>query len=421
MGHFAAPRIPPWPKRVDVAVLCFLAQLIAYCDRVNMSVSAPSIMREYHWDTARMGWAFAGFFLAYIVMMIPAGMLADRSGPKRVLALGMGWWSVFTALTPLPRSLASLTATRIVMGAGESGTLPAINCALVRWFPKGKYSRATGLAWSGGYGGSIVAFPLATAILAAWGWRAVFYLFALLGAFWLPFWLLGASDRPELCRGISAAELKHITASRPDLPGAGPMPWRRFLSLPSVWAVLLLHFSSNWVSYVMISWLPTYLMSARRFSLASMALGATLPFVCSFISTNMAASLMDRLTPGRNRTRVRKWFLLPYAGCAFALLLVPRAANSTAIVGLLCAAMALLTSVTPVYSSNSLDLAPRYAGTFVAVQNGFANTAGVLAPVVIGYVAKDNGWGVAFAITAAVIGLGVLAFLLFGATVKLLD
>lgn len=414
-------RLLPWPKRVDVVVMCFLAQLIAYCDRINMAVAAPSIMREYHWSTAQMGWAFTGFFIGYTVLMVPAGMLADRYGPRRIFALGMGWWSMFTAMTPLPKSLAALTAIRIVMGAGESGTLPAINCTLVRWFPKEEYSRATALAWSGGYAGSIVAFPLASAILSAWGWRAVFYFFALLGALWLPFWLLGTSDRPEQCRSISPGELKKVAASRPDLPRAAATPWSRLLTLPPVWAVLLLHFSSNWCSYVMISWLPTYLVNARRFSLASMALGASLPFVCSLISTNIVGSLIDRLTPGRNRTRVRKWFLLPYTLSGVALLLVPAAASPAAIVSLLCAAMALLTSVTPVYSSNSLDVAPCYAGTFVAVQNGFANVAGILAPVIIGYVVKDAGWSPAFWLTAGVMALGALMFLVFGTTDRLVD
>ena len=190
-------RLLPWPKRVDLALLCFTALVIAYCDRVNLSVAAPSIIREYGWDTARMGWAFTAFFIGYTGFMIPAGRLTDRLGARRMFAFSILWWSVFTALTPIPQSLGALVAIRILMGMGESGVFPAMNSALVRWFPKQEYSRATAFCWSGGYAGSIVAFPIASAILALWGWRSVFFVFAGLGLLWLPFWWLGARNRPE--------------------------------------------------------------------------------------------------------------------------------------------------------------------------------------------------------------------------------
>ena len=81
----------PWPKRLDIATAWpSVALVIAYCDRVNISVAAPSMMREYGWDTAGMGWVLSGFFAGYALMMIPAGMLADRFGPKRVFAVAHG-------------------------------------------------------------------------------------------------------------------------------------------------------------------------------------------------------------------------------------------------------------------------------------------------------------------------------------------
>ena len=123
----------PWPKRWDVAILCFLAQIIGYCDRVNISVAAPELMRERHWDTVQMGCVFTAFFLGYTLSMIPIGIYMDRYGAKLLLTAGVIWWSVFTVL-----------------------------------------SRASGFCWSGGYAGSIIAFPLASAIGWLWGWRSIF-------------------------------------------------------------------------------------------------------------------------------------------------------------------------------------------------------------------------------------------------------
>jgi MFS family permease len=414
-------RLLPWPKRVDITLLCFIALVIAYCDRVNMSVVAPTLLKEYGWDTAQMGWVFTAFFIGYTSFMIPAGRLTDRIGPRRMFALSMAWWSLFTALTPVPRSLSVLVAVRILMGAGESGTFPSINSVLVRWFPKQEYSRATGFCWSGGYAGSIVAFPLASAILSTWGWQAVFYIFTALGLLWLPFWWFGATDHPEQSSAVSKSELAHIAASRPELRKVEAVPWRRLLGLPPLWAVWLLHFSSNWFSYVMITWLPTYLIMARKFSLADMAVGSALPFVCALAGTNIFGAAIDRLSRNRDRTRVRKWFLLPYAISALTLMLVPLAPGPVPTVVLLCIAMFLLTGATPVYASSSLDIAPRYAGTVVGIQSSVANLAGVLAPVVIGYLVKDFGWNSAFWLTAAVSAAGIIVFLLLGRAEKLVD
>jgi sugar phosphate permease len=411
----------PWPKRLDVALLAFVALVIAYCDRVNISVAAPSMMREYGWDTAGMGWALSGFFAGYALTMIPAGMLADHFGPKRVFAVAMAWWSILTAFTPLPRSLGALTALRVFMGAGESGTFPSMNGILVRWFPRQEYSRVTGFCWSGGYAGSIVGVPLGSLILATLGWRAIFWIFAAIGIIWVPVWYMSVTDQPEQSPAVADTELAYIRAARPEIRKAERVPWGRILSIPAFWGLFALHFSSNWFAYVMISWLPTYLLTAKGFSLSSMALGAALPYICALLASNGFGALIDRLSVGRNRTRVRKLFLIPYALSAVALMLVPQASTPRATVAMLCLAMAFLTAATPVYSSNSLDLAPRYAATVVGVQACIANFAGILAPVAIGYVARSGGWSMAFALTAAITAAGILAFALMGTAERVID
>ena len=411
----------PWPKRVDISLLSFLAMVIAYCDRVNLSVTAPMIMQEYHWDTVKMGWALSGFFMGYTFPMIPAGRLVDHFGPKRVFAAGMAWWSLFTAVTPLSRSVAGLTCMRAVMGVGQSGTIPSINRSLVNWFPRQEYSRAFGFSYSGGFAGPILAFPLASVLLHAFGWRSVFFVFAFFGFIWLPFWLLGASDKPETCASVGQPELDRILSARPSLQVIEKVPWVKLLCLPPYWALLMLHFSSNWFLYVIVSWLPSYLMLERHFSLANMAVGSALPFVSALLSCNIWAALIDHWTKKGDRTRVRKVFLLPFACAAGLMLFLPRISSPIGTVILLCLAMSFYTSIISIYTSGSTEIAPRYVGTVGGIQNCFANFAGVLVPVIVGYVVKISNWGSAFWVTAAVSWLGISLYLLFGKSEKLLD
>ncbi|HLJ85219.1 MAG TPA: MFS transporter [Candidatus Angelobacter sp.] len=413
-GLSGLPRLLPWPKRLDVSLLCFLGLFVATCDRANISVAAPSMMKEYGWDITTMGWVLSTFYVGYMGFMIPAGVLADRFGPKRIFALAMASWSSFTALTSLPRSLGVLGIVRTFMGIGESATIPSINAILARWFPPEEYSRTAGFTWSGGYGGIILAFPLASLILKFLGWRMIFYLFATLGGLWLIFWLKAIYDQPEDCPTISRAEMELIRSSRPQIKGDEPIPWSVILHTPEAWAVFALHFSSNWFTYFLMSWLPTYLVIGRHFSLRQMALGSALPFLCALCGTNLFGYLIDRVSRSSSRTHVNKTFLLPFACAAGILIVISKVSSSSVVVPLLCISATLMTSATPVFASGSLDLVPGSAGSFVGVQNSIANLSGVLAPVITGYLATSTGWMAAFSCTAAVCAFGITCYWLMG-------
>ena len=378
-----------WPRRVDAALLCFAANVIAHCDRISLSVAVPAIMGEYQWDTAQMGWVLSAFFAGYTLLMIPAGLAAQQFGPRRVFAACLAWWSLFTMLTPWPRSLAGFAAMRFSLGMGESGTAACINGTLARWFPPSEYARAAGLCWSAGYAAPMIAFPCASWILHQFGWRAIFIGFGLLGFLWLPFWW--RLEEP-------AAPQETVASS-----------WADLLRAPAVWAVFLLHFSSNWFLYVMISWLPTYLTLERKFSLPGMAAGAAVPFVFAWIGTNTFAWAIDRYAARGSAAMARKLFLAPYALAAASIFAVPRVETATAAVILLCAAMGLLAAATPIFSSASLRLAPSRAASLAGAQNAFANLAGIIAPAAVGYVAKTSGWPAAFALTAGICLAGITA------------
>jgi MFS family permease len=386
-----------------------------------MAVAAPFIIRDYGWSLARMGGVLSLFYVGYVAFMIPAGFLADRWGPKRVFGWGVAWWSLFTMLTPFPRSSWNMGLVRALIGTGESVTVPSISATLARWFPPAEYARAAAFSWSGGYAGSVLAFPLASMLLSFMGWRKIFYVFALLGAVWLVFWFLSAGNRPEECRRISQSELDHILSSRPSVCETRAVPWRRILREPASWAVFTLHFSSNWFIYFLMSWLPTYLQVARHFSLRNMAIGSSLPFVSALCATNLFGAMLDRLCRKRDHTLVSKLFLGTFVTAIGILFLLPYVASPAAIVGLLSLSTALLAGATPVYASGALHLAPRFAGSFVGVQNCIANLAGILAPVVTGYLAATHGWSAAFACTAVASALGISAYLLMGKVERIIE
>src|SRR2546421_7669141 len=101
----------------------FILSAVAYLDRVNISIAGSSIAAEYHLSNVQLGWIFSAFLVGYALFQTPGGWLADRLGPRRVLAAGVLWWGIFTALTALVSTKIALpvllfAAVRFLLCAG---------------------------------------------------------------------------------------------------------------------------------------------------------------------------------------------------------------------------------------------------------------------------------------------------------------
>jgi ACS family D-galactonate transporter-like MFS transporter len=124
------------PKaRWIMIVMCCLANTINYIDRANLAVAAPTMQRELGFDAATMGFILGGFFWTYAFMQMPFGWFADRVGARISLAVAVVWWSIFTAMTAVARSFATLLGCRLLLGIGEAGAYPSMAKVAANWFP----------------------------------------------------------------------------------------------------------------------------------------------------------------------------------------------------------------------------------------------------------------------------------------------
>jgi MFS family permease len=216
--------------------------LITYMDRANISVTAPAMESEFGLSKIEMGLVFSAFAWAYAVGQIPGGWLADRFGPKKVLLSIVSFWSLMTAMTAWTSGLLSLFSVRFVFGLGEAGAFPTATRAMQLWFPKEERGFIQGVTHCFSRI-AVAATPfVAVAIMTAYGWRWVFYSFALLGVVWTiafailyrnrpqehphvnrPNWLISAVDRQtqrfippknRLCRGGASSPRRTCGTSR---------------------------------------------------------------------------------------------------------------------------------------------------------------------------------------------------------------
>ena len=406
------------PARVRLLCLTFLSCAISYLDRVNLSVAAPVIIAERGLDEAQMGVILAAFFWGFALAHPVGGWLADRFGGKRVLAAGAAWWSLWTALTPL--GWPSLYAARVMLGAGEGVNTPAIQSLVGRWFPVHERSRAVALNLTGIQVGTVLGLPLSTWIMIRFGWPAIFYAYAAVGFVWVLVWWRAAFDRPEEHPRIGAAELALLRGGQEAAaatPAGHATPWRTLLGSRAVWALLLSTCCTNWIFFLFLTWLPTYLVKSQGFSLKAMGVFAMLPYLAAIVSGNGAAALADRLlASGHSPTRVRKVLFATGMLAAAALLYslsTPR--SPAALIALMTATHAAFAIGASTVLMNSIDLAPSHAGTLTGLQGLAGNLAGGISPIVAGFIVTSTGdWNLVFYVAAGVALAAAVVFTALG-------
>jgi MFS family permease len=235
--------------------LVMLAGGVNYLDRITLSVAAPLIGAELHLSPARMGLLLSAFLWAYALAQAPVGALVDRLGARRLLGAALALWSAAQAATGLAGNLAQLVVARLVLGVGEAPQWP-VGAKVVRtWIAPARRGLATGLFNSASTLGPAIAPPIVTALMLAFGWRGAFLATGLIGLAAAVLWTGLYRDRP----------------GPPDLleAAAPPPSWSRLIAQPTLWAMALGNFGSGYMTWFYAAWLPSYLETARHFSVLS--------------------------------------------------------------------------------------------------------------------------------------------------------
>ena len=405
--------------RLGLVFLLFLLSAVAFLDRTNLSVAGVQMRREYALDPIHLGWVFSAFLIGYAVFQVPAGWLAGRVGPRIVLAGGVVWWGVFTALTAAvsPRfgsPVTQLLLVRFALGAGESVVYPAGNQFLSRWIPIQERGKANGWIFAGVGAGAGLTPPLVTFIMTQFGWRASFYTCAVVGVLVGAVWYLLARDRPEDHPAVSATELAYIHAGLD--PAARlvrpPTPWRAIFASKEVWGLFISYFAFGYVIWLFFSWFFIYLADARHLDLKASAIFSMLPFIAMTLFClaggviNDAVSKRYGLFAGRCGTAI----------VAFVLTAVFLVAGS----GVHNAALAVVIlagGAGSVYLAQSSfwAAATDFAGPHTGVVSGFMNMGcqigGAITASLTPWIAAHFGWTAAFITAAALALLGAAAWL----------
>jgi MFS transporter, ACS family, glucarate transporter len=400
----------------------FVVSAIAYLDRVNISIAGTAIAAEFHLTNIQLGWVFSSFILGYALFQAPGGWLADRVGPRRVLAMGVIWWGLFTsAITMLSPTtgglLAILICLRFLLGAGEAVVYPASNCVVAAWIPSSERGLANGLIFSGVGFGAGVTPPLITYFLMHYGWRASFWVSAAIGLFAGGVWYLLARDKPEQHPWVSREEAELIRAGLPrhTVSGGAPakMGWGAILRNRDVLAVTLAYFGFGYAAYIFFSWFFIYLNSVRGLNLRESSLYTMLPFVGMSLGSLLGGWISDQLTRTRGK-RIGRCYMAAVASllCAIFIVLGVRVESARLASFVLAGgAFALYLSQSSFWSV-SADIGKSSAGSLSGFMNMGAQLGGALTASLTPAIANRFGWTASFLTAALLCGMSAIAWLL---------
>jgi len=404
------------PTKVRFRVLSLLVVLasLTYMDRLCISVAAPAIMQEFNFSPVQMGYIFSAFTFAYAIFEIPSGWFGDYFGTRKALTRIVLWWSAFTMLTGATMGFTSLFIVRLLFGAGEAGAIPNSASTVSRWFPAAQRGRAMGGVCIGHAIGAAATPPIVFKLIEWQGWRSTFVEIGALGAVWCLVWYIWFRDTPEEHASVNESESNLIRSGLPVLSKhTHQIPWRAFVKSKNIFFLCAMYFAYGYSLYFYITWLPTYLLKARGFSVASAGFFSALPWIFGAVAFLCGGWLTDYLVARGNPKLARCGIgVFGLTMSALMLVFVARAQNNVVAALLISVALYFQFLTTPAVWATCLDIGRRRAGVVTGITNTFGNLAGTLAPIIFGYILQTWGsWTLPFYVAAGFLAVGVVMWL----------
>jgi ACS family D-galactonate transporter-like MFS transporter len=376
-------------------VLLVVSIFINYIDRSNLSIAAPIIERELSLSPVQIGWLFSAFFWTYALVQLfgVAGWLADRFPVGWVLAGGYFLWSAATIVTGLVSGLPALFLARLMLGAGESVAYPCYSRILATDIPPHHRGLANALIDAGSKLGPALGSFVGAMLVSSIGWRVFFVALGVGSLVWLIPWWVWMPRSHESMRKQT---------------GRGPSV-RRILRCRSAWGTFLGHFCGNYFWFFLLTWLPTYLVKERKYSMEGMGRISTMAFLAIATATIVAGWISDRwILAGGSPTRVRKTIMM--SGLGFSTVILPVALIDDvtwSITLLFISCIAFGTYASNHWATTQTLAGPLAAGRWTSLQNGVGNLAGIAASWLTGEIVERSGsFHLAFIAAALVVLTG---------------
>jgi len=365
---------------------------INYLDRTVLGIAAPYLSKDLALTSVQMGAVFSAFSWSYALLQIPGGIFLDRFGTRLTYFIAIFFWSLFTALMAVVRSLNPLILTRVGVGVFEAPCFPANSRVLATWFPQRERARANAIYSFGQYVGlGFLSVPLFW-ITQQFGWRGLFLIVGALGMIFALVWWQVYRD-PSESRLANEAELDYINEGGGGEYAGAPLrfKWahiRALLRHRQIVGAAIGQFGGNSTQVFFVTWFPTYLVTARGMTFIKAGLMTSLPFIGASVGVLVGGLISDAILARTGSANLAR--KLPIVGgmllasTIIAANYVP--ADQNWLVVLVMSIAFFGQGMTNLGWTVVSDVAPKkLIGLAGGIFNFSANLAGIVTPLVIGY------------------------------------
>jgi ACS family glucarate transporter-like MFS transporter len=383
--------------------------------RISISTASDLIVADLKISQQMMGYIFAMFALSYSLFQIPSGWIADKYGPKKVLAFVVFFWSVFTALTGIAWSAASMLVFRFFFGAGEAGAFPGSTSAVYNWVPAKERGIANGIFHSGGRVGAALSLLFMPWLIQIIGWRWMFIINGLIGFFWIAIWILWFKDQPREHPGVNELECRHI---EDDVQNSktidDKVPLGIVITSSNMALLMFQYFASGMTFFIALSWLFPYMKSQWG---GSATVYTPIPLILGIFAHWISGTLVTFLYhKGYHVAPRRVPALVGFALAAIGLVLCTQITNISAFVFIICFGVAVFgveMTVAPSWTF-CMDIGGNSSGVVSGTMNMLGNIGSAASAIIfpffisnvtIPFFAEKTGTGNSFFILAATLNI----------------
>lgn len=383
--------------RFFVLGLLTVGTMINYLDRTVLGIAAPRLREDLAIDAATMGIVFSAFSWTYAAMQIPGGLFLDRFGSRVTYFLSLTFWSIATLLHGIATNVAALLAFRFTLGVSEAPCFPTNSRVVATWFPQQERAFATGMYTFGEYVGLAFLSPILFWILGAFGWRALFFVVGIAGVLFGLFWWQTYRE-PHESKSVNQAELDYIAAGGGIVTSKAEktkFEWAlvgRLLRFRQLIGICIGQFAGNSTLVFFLTWFPTYLATERHMGWIKIGFFAVMPFMAASVGVLFGGWLSDSLLRrGYSANIARKLPIIAGLLLASVIITANYVDNDYIVIGILSLAFFAQGMAALGWTLVS-DIAPKgLLGLTGGIFNFAANLAGIVTPLVIGFIVAATG------------------------------
>lgn len=395
-----------------IVSLMFFITIINFVDRSAISFVIDPLKKEFHLTDTQFGMILSAFSIGYILLSSVGGWLVDRFGSRIVWPLSAIAWSVFLGLLGLASGIWGFFVLRLLLGIAEGPHFPAISRTVHNWLPPADRAKALSLSLTAIPISSMVGAPLISYLVADFNWRIMFLIISLLGIIWAIIWYIFFKDLPNHSSPVNKDEKKFFSAPVEKRK----VDWWHIISHPTLLANNIAYISFGYMVFFATLWLPGYLSSAFHLDLKSIGWCLTLPWLSASFFLPLGGFLSDWIYKKTKSYRFSLSHIIWISQLLTAICFLVLSSNHSLTFTIIFLSLGVGLGFLPLslFFNVNVEVGKKDAGFAQGITSSYFSLAGIIAPVVTGWIVDVTGnFNAAFLLMGSLIAITVFVVIFF--------